>query len=49
MQGNETSQRVYTCGKASLELWRINGGVHVPLLDQEFALRTLDWLLTHRK
>ena len=49
MQGNETSPRVYTCGKASLELWRINGGVHVPLLDQEFALRTLDWLLTHRK
>lgn len=49
MQGSETSQISYTCGSKSLEMWRINGGVHVPLLDEEFALRTLDWLLTHRK
>lgn len=49
MQGAETSQISYTCADKSLELWRINGGVHAPLLDEEFALRTLDWLLTHRK
>jgi polyhydroxybutyrate depolymerase len=49
MQGSETTQIAYTCAKKSLELWRINGGVHVPVLDKEFALKTLDWLLTHRK
>jgi polyhydroxybutyrate depolymerase len=49
MQGPETSQITYTCAKKSLELWRINGGVHVPVLDEGFALKTLDWLLTHRK
>jgi polyhydroxybutyrate depolymerase len=49
MQGPETSQITYTCAKKSLELWRINGGVHVPILDEGFALKTLDWLLTHRK
>jgi polyhydroxybutyrate depolymerase len=49
MQGPETSQITYTCAKKSLELWRINGGVHVPVLDEGFALKTLDWLLTHRE
>jgi polyhydroxybutyrate depolymerase len=49
MQGPETSQITYACAKKSLELWRINGGVHVPILDEGFALKTLDWLLTHRK
>lgn len=49
MQGIETSQISYTCSDKSLELWRINGGVHVPILDKDFALRTLDWLLSHRK
>ncbi len=49
MQGPETSQITYSCAKKSLELWRINGGVHVPILDEGFALKTLDWLLTHRK
>jgi polyhydroxybutyrate depolymerase len=49
MQGPETSQITYTCAKKSLELWRINGGIHVPILDEGFALKTLDWLLTHRK
>jgi poly(3-hydroxybutyrate) depolymerase len=49
MQGPETSQITYTCAKKSLELWRINGGIHVPVLDEGFALKTLDWLLTHRK
>ena len=49
MDGAETSQLAYTCAEKSLELWRINGGVHVPALNKEFALRTVDWLLIHRK
>lgn len=49
MTGDETSQIEYTCKKASVELWRINDGIHTPNLDQGFALRTIDWLLTHRK
>lgn len=49
VQNAETTAISYTCKKGALELWRINGGVHTPSLDQEFALRTLDWLLTHRK
>ncbi len=49
MQGDESTAISYTCEKAAVELWRINGGVHVPVLDEQFALRTLDWLLTHRK
>mgnify|MGYP000063560439 FL=1 len=49
MQGRETSQTTYTCTNKSLELWRINAGVHVPVLDEEFALRTLDWLLKYRR
>lgn len=49
MQGDDTSAISYSCKQGALELWRINGGVHVPVLDEGFALRTLDWLLTHRK
>jgi polyhydroxybutyrate depolymerase len=49
MQGDESSAISYTCKKGAVELWRINGGVHVPILDEGFALRTLDWLLSHRK
>lgn len=49
IQNAETTAISYTCKKGALTLWRINGGVHTPSLDQEFALRTLDWLLTHRK
>lgn len=49
MQGNESSGISYTCKKGAVELWRINGGVHVPVLDENFALRTLDWLLTRSK
>ena len=49
VQGSETSAITFTCAKKSLVLWRINGGVHVPALDEKFALRTLDWLLAHRK
>ena len=49
MQGSETSQFAFTCTNKSLELWRINAGVHVPVLDENFALRTLDWLLKYRR
>lgn len=49
MQEVETTAISYTCRNGAVELWRINGGVHVPVLDEQFALRTLDWLLTHRK
>ena len=49
MQGDDSSAISYTCKQGAVELWRINGGVHVPVLDEGFALRTLDWLLTHRK
>ena len=49
MVGDETSQFAYTCEKGSVELWRINDGLHTPNLDQGFALCTIDWFLTHRK
>lgn len=45
MVGNETTNRIYTCSKADLELWRINDGVHTPTLDKDFANKVLDWLL----
>ena len=46
--GNETTNRTYSCSKADLELWRINGGVHTPALDKEFANAVLDWLLARK-
>lgn len=46
--GNETTNRTYSCSKADLELWRINGGVHTPTLDKEFANKVLDWLLARK-
>jgi polyhydroxybutyrate depolymerase len=49
MQGDDSSAISYSCKQGALELWRINEGVHVPVLDEGFALQTLDWLLTHRK
>jgi polyhydroxybutyrate depolymerase len=33
----------------AVELWTINGGVHVPTLSSEFSPRVVDWLLDHRK
>ena len=46
--GDETTNRTYSCSKADLELWRINGGVHTPALDKEFANKVLDWLLARK-
>jgi poly(3-hydroxybutyrate) depolymerase len=46
--GEETTNRTYSCSKADLELWRINGGVHTPTLDKEFANKVLDWLLARK-
>ena len=48
MVGSETTSRAYSCTKADLELWRINGGVHTPALDREFANKVLDWLLARK-
>lgn len=46
--GNETTNISYSCAEADLELWRINGGVHTPTLDKEFANKVLDWLLARK-
>ncbi|KAB2671406.1 MAG: hypothetical protein DVB31_04815 [Verrucomicrobia bacterium] len=33
----------------SVELWTINGGIHLPVLSGEFPGRVVDWLLAHPK
>jgi poly(3-hydroxybutyrate) depolymerase len=33
----------------AVELWTINGGVHVPTLSSQFSPRVIDWLLVHPK
>jgi polyhydroxybutyrate depolymerase len=48
MTGAETTNRIYACSKADLELWRINDGVHTPTLDKEFANKILNWLLARK-
>lgn len=49
IEGAETIPTSYSCPKSIVELWSITGGVHVPRLDSNFGLRTLDWLLAHPK
>jgi hypothetical protein len=44
MSGTETTSFTFNCGKGSLELWKINGGVHVPVLDRGFADKVVSWL-----
>jgi len=44
MSGPETTSFAFDCGKGSLELWKINGGVHVPVLDRGFADKVVSWL-----
>ncbi len=44
MSGAETTSFAFDCGKGSLELWKINGGVHVPVLDRGFADKVVSWL-----
>ena len=46
--GTETDVGIYQIGCApeiEVELWRINGGTHVPMLSVDFADRVLDWSL----
>jgi hypothetical protein len=45
MSGEETSSFTFDCSKGSLELWKINGGVHVPKLDSGFAEKVVSWLI----
>jgi poly(3-hydroxybutyrate) depolymerase len=44
MSGTETTSYPFDCGKGSLELWKLNGGVHVPALDRGFADKVVSWL-----
>jgi polyhydroxybutyrate depolymerase len=44
MSGLETTSYPFDCTKGSLELWKINGGVHVPELDRGFADKVVSWL-----
>jgi poly(3-hydroxybutyrate) depolymerase/4-hydroxybenzoate polyprenyltransferase len=44
MSGAETSAFPFDCSKGSLELWKLNGGVHVPILDRGFADKVVSWL-----
>jgi polyhydroxybutyrate depolymerase len=42
--------RYTTCPPGgAVELWTINGGVHVPTLSSQFSPRVIDWLLAHPK
>ena len=49
IEGSETIPFRYSCPQASVELWSINGGVHSPVLEANFGLRVIDWLLAHPK
>jgi len=40
---------VYSCPGAGVELWSIKDGPHGPILDSNFALKVMDWLLAHPK
>jgi len=44
MSGAETTAFPFDCSKGSLELWKLNGGVHVPALDRGFANKVVSWL-----
>jgi hypothetical protein len=44
MSGSETTAVAFNCSEGALELWRINGGVHVPVLDRGFADKVVSWL-----
>jgi poly(3-hydroxybutyrate) depolymerase len=45
MSGSETTSFTFNCSKGSLELWKINGGVHNPILDRGFANKVVSWLI----
>ena len=44
MSGAETTSYPFDCAVGSLELWKLNGGVHVPVLDRGFADKVVSWL-----
>ena len=44
MAGLETTASLFKCANGSLELWTLNGGVHVPVLDRGFADKVVSWL-----
>jgi poly(3-hydroxybutyrate) depolymerase len=44
MSGAETTSYPFDCTQGSLELWKLNGGVHVPVLDRGFADKVVSWL-----
>ena len=44
MSGTETTSYPFDCTQGSLELWKLNGGVHVPILDRGFADKVVSWL-----
>ena len=44
MSGAETTSYPFDCAVGSLELWKLNGGVHVPVLDRGFADKVISWL-----
>ena len=48
MLGPETTTSLFSCTKGSLELWTINGGIHVPVLDRGFADQVLQWLIKNK-
>jgi len=49
MQGSETTPTIYSCPSASVELWSIENGTHLPDLDTSFGEKVIDWLLAHPK
>jgi poly(3-hydroxybutyrate) depolymerase/4-hydroxybenzoate polyprenyltransferase len=48
MSGPETTTSPFNCAKGSLELWTLNGGVHVPVLDRGFADAVVQWLINNK-
>ena len=51
LAGAETSVNYYNAckDKTAVELWTINGGMHVPTLVKDFANQVVDFLLAHPK
>jgi polyhydroxybutyrate depolymerase len=48
MSGPETTTSLFTCANGSLELWTLNGGIHVPVLDRGFADGVVQWLINNK-
>lgn len=48
IEGDETSITRFDKG-ASVELWTINGGGHVPAVSKDFSRFIIEWLLAHPK